>query len=87
MMLDNLTVEQFFTDLRLADTVTIQEAALIWKRTEAAIRYHIKRGNVKFRKALSGGTYLITRQSLVERFGAPSDDILMNIWNAATGGD
>lgn len=53
----------------LEQVVTIQEAAMMYLRSEDTIRYHLDAGNLQYRK--TPRIYLITLDSLINLYGIP----------------
>jgi len=59
-------------DNELYALITIAEAAKLFYRGRGTIRYHINRGNLRWRKTPGkNGVYLITLQSLKDLYGQP----------------
>lgn len=58
----------------LSDVLTIQEVMRFWKKAESSVRYHINRGNFRYRLT-SSGRYLVKRESVLALWGQPVCDI------------
>ena len=58
----------------LADVLTIGEVAAFWGKTLAGVRYHIDRGNFRWRYTESG-RILVERDSVIGLWGQPTRDI------------
>lgn len=71
-----------YNDMTLGGVVTRQEAAHLWGKSLSGIDSACLRGKLHFRKALSGGTILITVQSLVDLWGIPDE---YTLWECFVG--
>lgn len=61
-------------DSELHEVITLAEAAQIFYRGKGTIRYHINRGNLRWRKTSGkNGVYLISLQSLIQLYGQPPE--------------
>lgn len=65
-----------YKDPLLGEVVTIGEAMLLWKKSRNAIKNACLTRGVEARVSLTGGAWLITVSSLVERYGKPEKDVL-----------
>lgn len=72
-----------YTDMALGGIVTRQEAAYLWDKSLTTIDGACLRGNLKYRKALTGGSILITVFSCVQLWGIPAN---MDLWECFMGG-
>lgn len=66
----------------LGSVVTRSEAEALWGRATTTIDMQIARGNLEARKAVTGGTVLITVKSLVALWGLPGD---FSVWECYDG--
>lgn len=78
----NISPMNVYSDMALGGVVTRQEAAYTWGKSLSAIDGACLRGKLKFRKALSGGTILISVKSLVDLWGIPTE---MDLWECFIG--
>jgi len=60
----------------LGDVLTLPEAEIIFKKHRSTIERAILKRQIEARKAVTGGTVLITVRSLIARWGEPADDVL-----------
>lgn len=63
-----------FEDPTLICVVTLSEASLMWGKSENAVRTAMYKGQIKGRKPVTGGDWLISRVSLIARWGQPKKD-------------
>ena len=58
----------------LAGVLTVQEVARLWGKTRGAVRYHVDRGNFRWRYT-AAGRILIERDSVIALWGPPQSDL------------
>lgn len=63
----------------LGDVVTLSEAELLFKKHRSTIERAILKDKLETRKAITGGTILITIRSLIARWGEPDNDIIESL--------
>lgn len=63
----------------LGDVVTLQEASQMWEISESTLSSARLRLRIDGRKALSGGTILLSVRSLIIQYGEPKFDPLKNL--------
>lgn len=68
-----------FDDETLAATVTLSEACLMWGKSETTMTFAIHSGKIKARRSFTGGEWLLSRHSIVKRYGQPKDDIVCQL--------
>lgn len=60
--------------MTLVEVLTVQEVMAFWGRTRGAVRYHMDRGNFRWRYT-DAGRILIERDSVTALWGEPKRDI------------
>lgn len=71
----------------LASVYSLPEAVAIWKKTRNTVILKIARGELEARKVGSGGSIIITRQSLVKLWGEPDyDPVQENLIESSSNG-
>lgn len=58
----------------LTGVLTVQEVARLWGKTRGAVRYHVDRGNFRWRYT-AAGRILIERDSVIALWGPPRGDL------------
>jgi hypothetical protein len=64
-----------FYDATLICVVTLSEACYMWGKSETAVRTAMYKHQIQGRKPITGGDWLISRVSLVNRWGEPKKDL------------
>lgn len=75
-LIDGYDILCEFEDPTLCAVYTLSEAALVWGKSQTAIRHHMITGAIKCRKPVTGGDWLLSRHSLVAKFGEPEKDVV-----------
>lgn len=65
-----------YDDPSLGEVVTLGEAMTIWQKSRSAMKNACLTGAVDARRSITGGSWLITVVSLINRYGKPEKDIL-----------
>lgn len=78
MLNDKHDVDMIFDSKELSEILCLQEACVLWGKSPRQVHYAIDRDQIVARKAITGGTWLITYDSLVEHWGQPERSI--NEW-------
>ena len=65
-----------YDDPLLGEVVTLGEAVQMWSKSRNALKNACLTGAVKARVSITGGAWLITVASLIERYGKPTKDVL-----------
>lgn len=60
----------------LAEVVTLSEAVVMFGKSVTAIKQAIYTHKVDARLSFTGGTWIITLESLIRRYGQPTKDVL-----------
>jgi hypothetical protein len=60
-----------FVDRMLGMVITIQEACIFWGKSRRTVDWAILRDEVTARKSVTGGTWLLTYYSCMEKWGEP----------------
>jgi len=60
----------------LVDVITLSEASLMWGMYPGGIKQAIFTGKLSARRAITGGTWLISYVSMVKVYGNPRKDLL-----------
>lgn len=68
-VVDKFGVEHRFTNPILADVVTMTEALAMWDLSRRTLEMRIWKGELETRKAVTGGTILVARSSMVKLYG------------------
>ena len=68
-------VDMIFENRKLATVVTLREACRMWDKSPRQIMWAIDKDYVVSRKSITGGSWLITYDSLVKHFGEPEKSI------------
>lgn len=68
-----------FTDETLVSTVTLSEACHMWQKSETAMMFALMSGKIKGRRSFTGGEWLLSRVSLVKRYGQPVEDTVCQL--------
>ena len=68
-VVDKFGVEHRFTNPILAETITMPEALAMWDLSRRTVEMRIWKGELETRKAVTGGTILIARASMVKLYG------------------
>lgn len=63
----------------LGQVLTIQEVSRIWGVGRTALLYHIHKGRIDARLALTGGSTLLLKSSVIELYGSPEHDELATL--------
>jgi hypothetical protein len=76
---DVLGVEHHFTNPVLGEVLTMAEAMALWNLQRRTLEMQIWQGKLETRKAVTGGTILIARASLVSLHDEPKKDLLAGL--------
>lgn len=68
-----------FEDPTLVPVVTLSEACLMWEKSETAMMHAILKGKINARRAFTGGDWLLSRVSVIRRYGQPKKDIVCQL--------
>lgn len=68
-----------YKDPVLASVITLTEASALWNVSTTYIRNMIREGNIEGRKAITGGTWLVTTSSCIVCLGMLQNHTLTNL--------
>jgi hypothetical protein len=69
----------WFTDPTLVPVVTLSEAVFMWGKSETAIMHQINKRQIAARRSVTGGEWLVSRVSLVKKYGQPKEDVVCQL--------
>lgn len=65
-----------YHDPKLAQVITVAEACFLWHKSRSTLEHHLLRYKLDGRKALTGGSWLVTYESMEKLYGPPKTHIL-----------
>lgn len=64
----------------LGEVLTPREVQAMWGVSYTSIIYRMDSGSIQFRRAITGGSLLLHRASLIETYGEPVHDVLTGLY-------
>lgn len=75
MLNSDFDVDTIFEDRRLASVLCLQEVCIMWGKSPRQVHWAIDRDQVIARKSFTGGTWLLSYDSVLQFWGEPEKSI------------
>lgn len=83
--INGFETEHFYQEAVLGQVVTLPEACLLWGKSRSTLIMALAKMQIRGRRSLTDGSWLITFESMERRYGRPNSEILKNLYSEPAG--